>query len=629
MNLNLISLLIVSGLSLHVLAGKNGDRGSRWGSGQAGSTSPRTESAAPATYTPVPTTRYAAPQATERTFTPPQQAPAERTYTPSQTFKSEPTRTRNESFQAQEPQRQPQQRATVTPRQEQTVAPNVTRTQPVAQPTQPVTMPQQPIATPHTTSQGSRNAFERESRAQNTHTHQEREKTGLATTQPVVQPTQPAAIPRNTTHGVRSEPDRTSRVVPYTREHQKLEKPAVAQTQPVVQPTQPVVQPAQPAATPRGIQSSREIGTQRHEQTRSVQITPPRTDRRTTEKAHSPFIFEGKTTSRQEREREATRAPIMGTSPISQSQHQAVSLRSPQHADSRTREPDQYRTASAPLPVPVASRYPTRYPTYNNTYYAHHYPSHTDHHYRPVTSYNRSSSFWQAFGFTIGASLLAPLYIAPVVYPVRTSYGTTWYGSPVVVSVSTRRYYPTYAYRPYYCNTGYIHDGFHYSSAYYGGWRGSWYGGFSYIFNPTPVYSSYYLYDEPQTIVVQQPAPQVVTVNQPAQPVGPPQESILDAAPPTTQPQPALEPAAEAVAAQTPPVDENAHCFCACKCNGRVPCICEYACGSEFAYSPDEYTLKGFSSYAESLNAELIWSSYAGLDRAEPESLVAAGATEQ
>ena len=64
-------------------------------------------------------------------------------------------------------------------------------------------------------------------------------------------------------------------------------------------------------------------------------------------------------------------------------------------------------------------------------------------------------------------------------------------------------------------------------------------------------------------------------------------------------------------------------CFCACKCNGRVPCICEYPCGSEFAYSPEDYTLGGFSSYADSLNKELIWSSYAGLDRSEPEAYVA------
>jgi hypothetical protein len=141
------------------------------------------------------------------------------------------------------------------------------------------------------------------------------------------------------------------------------------------------------------------------------------------------------------------------------------------------------------------------------------------------------------------------------------------------------------------------------------------------------VYSSYYLYEEPQTVVIQQPAPQVVYANQPAQPVGPPQESILDTAALPPQPQPAFEPATAAV--QTPPAEENARCFCACKCNGRVPCTCEYACGSEFAYSPDEYTLKGFSSYSESLNKELIWSSYAGLDRAEPEALVAAGATEQ
>jgi hypothetical protein len=288
----------------------------------------------------------------------------------------------------------------------------------------------------------------------------------------------------------------------------------------------------------------------------------------------------------------------MQTSPIRQAQHQAVSLRSPQHVVE------------------------TRHPTYNNSYYEHHYPQQ---HERPEMRYSNHSAFWRTFGFTLGASLFAPLYIAPVIYPARSYYSTTWYGGPVAVSVSSWSPYPAYAYRPYYCHTGYIHSGWHYSSAYYGGWRGNWYGGFSYIFNPTPVYSSYYLYDEPQTIVVQQPAPQVVYVNPPALPAEPPQESILETAPFTTQPQPALEPA---TTAQTPPADENTRCFCACKCNGRVPCICEYACGSEFAYSPADYTLKGFASYAESLNTELIWSSYAGLDRAEPEALVA-GAAEQ
>ncbi|MEI7945361.1 MAG: hypothetical protein WCJ02_01630 [bacterium] len=617
MNLNLITILIGSSLSLHVLADRNSDRGGRWGGGQSDSTSPRTESAAPARYTPAPTARYEAPQATERTYVPSQQVTSERTYTPSQTFKSEPTRTRTEAFQTQEPQRQTQQRVTVTPRYEQTVAPSVARTQPVAQaqPTQPVAMPQQPIITPRTTVQGSRSEPEWESRAQSTRNHPEREKTAIAQTQPAVQPSQ--ATQRNTFQGVRADPEHTSRVAPTARDHFEHEKPAIAQAQPVADPTK---------TTPRAMSPSREISTQRHEQPRTVQITPPRTDRRITEKEHSPFIFEGNKTSRHEREGETTPTPIIGTSPISQAQHQAVSLRSPQHADSRTREPDHYREATPSHSSVVASRSQTRYPTYNNNYYSHHYPSHTDQYYRPVTSYNRSASFWQAFGFTIGASLLAPFYIAPVVYPSRSYYGTTWYGSPVVVSVSPRSHYPTYAYRPYYCNTGYIHDGFHYSSAYYGGWRGNWYGGFSYIFNPFPVYSSYYLYDEPQTIVVQQPAPQVVYVNQPAQPATPPQESILDTATLPTQPQPAVEPA---TTAQTPPAEENTRCFCACKCNGRVPCICEYACGSEFAYSPEAYTLKGFSSYSESLNRELIWSSYAGLDRAEPESLVAAGATEQ
>jgi hypothetical protein len=145
------------------------------------------------------------------------------------------------------------------------------------------------------------------------------------------------------------------------------------------------------------------------------------------------------------------------------------------------------------------------------------------------------------------------------------------------------------------------------------------------MFNPMPVYRTYYLYEEPQTIVIEQPAPQVVYVNQPAQQV----VEYVQQAPATPASEvPQLQAALPTVTAeeQTAQVQEDVPCFCACKCNGRVPCICQYPCGSEFAYSPDEYTLKGFSSYSESLSAELIWSSYAGLDRPEVTDIVAGAA---
>jgi hypothetical protein len=142
------------------------------------------------------------------------------------------------------------------------------------------------------------------------------------------------------------------------------------------------------------------------------------------------------------------------------------------------------------------------------------------------------------------------------------------------------------------------------------------------MFNPMPVYRTYYLYEEPQTIVIEKPAPQVVYVNQPAQQAVV-QVQQAPALPASETPQ--LQAAIPSVTAeaQTAPAQENAQCFCACKCNGRVACICQYPCGSEFAYAPDEYTLKGFASYAESLNNELIWSSYAGLDRPDATDIVA------
>ena len=591
MSKNLISILVVSGLSLHVLADRNSDRGGRWGGGQSDSSSTRTES-------PAPTSRYSAPQATERTFVPSQQAPAERSYTPSQAFRGEQSRTRTETFQTQEPQRQTQQRAIVTPRQEPNTAAAFTHTQPVVQPTQPVTIPRQPTSTVRNIFQDVHSKSERTSRVPTERTSRERAVTPVAQTQPVVQPTQPVTIPRqptstarNTFQDVHSKSERTSRI-----------------------PTE---------------RTSHATYTQPRESSRTVQIATPKTDRRSPVKESSPVAFTDRSSSRHDRDADSPRTSVIQTSPMSQAQHHAVSLHPSQLVDSRTHVSSHDRAGSSPratafTPAVKVSRssfyHPeTRQPNYNNTYYAHHYPQQ---HYRPEMRYSSHSAFWRAFGFTLGASMVAPFYMGAVMYPASYSVAT-WQAGPVTFSVSSRSAYRGYAYHPYYYHTGYIHDGWHYSSAYYGGWRGNWYGGFSYMFNPTPVYSSYYLYDEPQPIVIQQPAPQVVYVNQPAQPNEPMQESFIAPvpAPVTTPPQPALESATTEV--QPPPASEMTRCFCVCNCNGRVPCICEYACGSEYAYSPDEYTVKEFSSYSESLNKELIWSSYAGLDRAEPEALVA------
>jgi len=243
-----------------------------------------------------------------------------------------------------------------------------------------------------------------------------------------------------------------------------------------------------------------------------------------------------------------------------------------------------------------------------------------------VTCYSGRDAFWAAFGFTLAAPLIAPLYVASVVapypcYPTRT-VTTTWGNDHVSFAVSTRSTYPVYSYRPYYCTSSwYYHDGWQHSHVYYGGWRSSWYGGFSYTFNPYPVYRTYYLYEEPQTVVIQQPAQQVVIYNQPAQPAVVQNQDFV-AAPVPSSPA-AQSPATVAREEGTAAAEQTERCLCACKCNGKVACICEYACGSEFAYSPEAYTLGDFVSYSESLNTELIWSSYAGLDRPEATEYVA------
>ena len=224
-----------------------------------------------------------------------------------------------------------------------------------------------------------------------------------------------------------------------------------------------------------------------------------------------------------------------------------------------------------PLPPPHISR-PGRWhpPTY---YPNHYYPQPTYYGYYGPTRARVYISPWVS---------LAPVWWGPVLYPA--GFGITWSSGAVTLSFST--YSPYYAYRPYY--DSWYYNGWGYSSIYYGGWSGGWYGGFSYVHNPWPIYRTYYLYS---SAPVQNFVYQEKVVEQPVEP-------------------------AFATPPPTPLTDETNECFCACHCNGKVPCTCEYPCGSEIGDETETYQLKSsFVSYTVTLNPETIWASYAGFDR--------------
>jgi hypothetical protein len=389
------------------------------------------------------------------------------------------------------------------------------------------------------------------------------------------------ATPETLTEPAAAQPAATTRVR-STRERQTSDQQPVTQTEPKRERT-----------SQRSTDYSNRERTARPDDSQRVQIkAPTRTPSRTPEKEASPVLFN-----------ESAPQP---TTPA-------------QKAIYSRREHPQYEVTAQRRPEPSRTYHhePDR-----RSYYDHHYPAY-HHTYRPVTCYSRRDAFWDAFAFTLAAPFVAPLFVASpfVAYPTR-SVTTTWGNEHVSFSVSTRSTYPVYTYRPYYCTSSwYYHDGWQHSHVYYGGWRSSWYGGFSYMFNPYPVYRTYYLYEEPQTVVIQQPAQQVIIYNQPAQPAVVQNQNFVAApAPATPAPQ---TPATVARNEENAATAQTERCLCACKCNGKVPCICEYACGSEFAYSPEAYTLGGFVSYSESLNTELIWSSYAGLDRPETSDFIA------
>ena len=251
-----------------------------------------------------------------------------------------------------------------------------------------------------------------------------------------------------------------------------------------------------------------------------------------------------------------------------------------------------------PLPSPIVTRpavsYPVAaayYPTYNSYNF---YPRPAYYGYYGPTASRVRISPWLS---------LAPIWWGPVLYP--SGFGISWSSGSFGLSFSTSAYSPFYAHRPYY--DSWYYNGWGYSSAYYGGWSRGWYGGFSYVYNPWPVYRTHYLYSPPtlvyETAYSQPPAQTVVyqTVQHLDQP-------LTVASTPVT----AVPPAQHAHAEQ-----EGYRCSCACGCNGQVPCTCEYPCGSE--YDDDEtqaYLLSNsFVSYAVSLNPETIWASYAGFDR--------------
>lgn len=386
--------------------------------------------------------------------------------------------------------------------------------------------------------------------------------------------------------------------------------------------TQPTRTDTTPQAEPRNALSTR-ARKETHETSRSTATTPDANPEPTPLRTVERLQRERTARTEQQRvqitppSRTAPRTTVNVRSPSILNEHSSPQPAPTTRVSSTRYAPPPYALTTQRHPEPVRTTY---HPPDTHNYHSRQTPTHHYNSYRPVTCYSERDAFWNAFSFAMVAPLVAPLYFAQVVdpFPVRT-VTTTWNSGAVAVSVSTRSTYPVYTtYRPYYCSSAWgYHDGWHHSNVYYGGWRSSWYGGFSYMFNPYPVYRTYYLYEEPQPIVIQQPAQQVVYINQPAQQVAPAQGSIGIFDTPQ-QPVAAPLPAETQKVANTP-----APCFCACKCNGRVPCICEYACGSEFNYSPEAYTLVDFISYSESLNAELIWSSYAELDRPEATDFVA------
>jgi len=200
-----------------------------------------------------------------------------------------------------------------------------------------------------------------------------------------------------------------------------------------------------------------------------------------------------------------------------------------------------------------------------------------------------------------------PAWCRTIGYPV--SFGLAWssYGSYAFAVTPYAPGYASYTCTPYYDSWSYGNWGCSY--AYYGGWRHGWYGGFSYVYNPWPVYSTCYFYDAPvvtrvETVYVTQPAAETA-VYESALPTAPAVDHVaaqtVEAAIPT--------PAQTAV--PETPAGESVNAFV----------LDDPFSDFGYATAPEDFTLH-FVSYAESLDAEMIGASYAGFDRMDSDVLV-------
>jgi hypothetical protein len=210
----------------------------------------------------------------------------------------------------------------------------------------------------------------------------------------------------------------------------------------------------------------------------------------------------------------------------------------------------------------------------------------------------------------------------PSVYPL--GWGLTWSSHNFFASFTYASYSPAYTfygYTPTYACFGYTptYACFGYTPAityasysfnscrdrrydryqtcsynYYGGWRHGWYGGFSYVCNPWPVYSTYYFYDPPPVVT----QTETVYITQPVMAAAP-----AAGAPIAEAPAPAVggEPAVSNTLAAA---DQNASAD-----NRTSDLWADYDAGA------DDFTLD-FTSYAETLDTERVWASYAEIDRA-------------
>lgn len=181
--------------------------------------------------------------------------------------------------------------------------------------------------------------------------------------------------------------------------------------------------------------------------------------------------------------------------------------------------------------------------------------------------------------------------------------------------------YPTcyYSPYPYYSYSSWWAGDVGCTRSYYSSWRSGWYGGFSYVYNPWPVYRTYYLYEtvpvltRTETVYVSAP---VVSAPVDAAPVAAASATVA------VTPQPAvITPAVTPSAWQAAPAEVQVDvtltgCFCACRCDGQRDCMCDYPCGAEYALLPDEFDLSlAFVSYTEVPHTETVWAAYAGIDR--------------